>query len=105
MAVLYFKSMNQDKTGLWLAAILVLLTVIILGVFVGFRGMSGLNDARPERPIFERPMPVEPDGGPGGVVCTMEAKQCPDGSFVGRSGPNCEFAACPGPSVQLEVNP
>lgn len=29
------------------------------------------------------------------VVCTMEAKMCPDGSFVGRSGPNCEFKACP----------
>ena len=29
------------------------------------------------------------------VACTMEAKLCPDGSYVGRSGPNCEFAACP----------
>ena len=29
------------------------------------------------------------------IACTMEAKICPDGSAVGRSGPNCEFAACP----------
>jgi len=29
------------------------------------------------------------------VFCTMEAKQCPDGSYVGRGGPKCEFAACP----------
>lgn len=29
------------------------------------------------------------------VMCTMEAKLCPDGSYVGRSGPKCEFAACP----------
>lgn len=28
-------------------------------------------------------------------ACTMEAKICPDGSAVGRTGPNCEFAACP----------
>ena len=28
-------------------------------------------------------------------ACTDEAKMCPDGSYVGRSGPNCEFAACP----------
>jgi len=28
-------------------------------------------------------------------ACTMEAKQCPDGSYVGRGGPNCEFATCP----------
>ena len=25
----------------------------------------------------------------------MEAKFCPDGSAVGRTGPNCEFAECP----------
>ena len=30
------------------------------------------------------------------VVCTMDAKLCPDGvTYVGRSGPNCEFDACP----------
>lgn len=29
------------------------------------------------------------------VACTMEAKLCSDGSAVGRTGPNCEFASCP----------
>ncbi|MCX6720914.1 MAG: hypothetical protein NTW11_03875 [Candidatus Staskawiczbacteria bacterium] len=29
------------------------------------------------------------------VACTEEAKICPDGSAVGRTGPNCEFAQCP----------
>jgi hypothetical protein len=28
------------------------------------------------------------------VMCTMDAMQCTDGSWVGRSGPNCEFV-CP----------
>ncbi len=28
-------------------------------------------------------------------ACTMEAKLCPDGSYVGRTGPNCEFTPCP----------
>ena len=28
------------------------------------------------------------------VACTADAMQCPDGSYVGRSGPNCEFV-CP----------
>jgi len=32
---------------------------------------------------------------PQDVACTMEAKLCPDGSAIGRSGPNCEFTACP----------
>jgi hypothetical protein len=29
------------------------------------------------------------------IACTTEAKQCPDGSYVGRTGPNCEFTECP----------
>jgi len=29
------------------------------------------------------------------VFCTADAKLCPDGSAVGRVGPNCEFAPCP----------
>jgi len=31
--------------------------------------------------------------------CTMEAKLCPDGSAVGRTGPDCEFAPCPSGEV------
>lgn len=29
------------------------------------------------------------------IACTMEALMCPDGSYVGRSGPSCAFPACP----------
>jgi len=32
---------------------------------------------------------------PSPVACTLEAKLCPDGSAVGRTGPKCEFAECP----------
>jgi|GEM_PF-3303255 len=28
------------------------------------------------------------------VACTMDAQMCPDGTYVGRSGPACEFAPC-----------
>ena len=28
------------------------------------------------------------------VACTQDAMQCPDGSYVGRVSPSCEFAAC-----------
>ena len=37
---------------------------------------------------------------PAGAVCTRDARICPDGSSVGRSGPNCEFAACPEPAAK-----
>lgn len=45
----------------------------------------------PEDPDTKINEPENPDG----IVCTMEVKQCPDGSFVGREGPNCEFKKCP----------
>ncbi|MBI2063276.1 MAG: tryptophan-rich sensory protein [Candidatus Yanofskybacteria bacterium] len=32
---------------------------------------------------------------PDTVFCTQDAKLCSDGSYVGRTGPNCEFALCP----------
>lgn len=42
---------------------------------------------------------IKPVPTPKPIACTMEAKLCPDGSFVGRTEPNCEFAACPQPSA------
>lgn len=32
---------------------------------------------------------------PEPIACTEEARLCPDGSSVGRTGANCEFATCP----------
>lgn len=29
------------------------------------------------------------------TFCTQDAKICPDGSYVSRTAPNCEFAPCP----------
>ncbi len=38
-------------------------------------------------------------GNPG-QACSTEAMICPDGTAVGRTGPNCEFEPCPaGPTV------
>jgi hypothetical protein len=34
------------------------------------------------------------DSGIGEIICTADAMLCPDGTYVGRSGPNCEFL-CP----------
>lgn len=37
--------------------------------------------------------------------CTMEAKICPDGTAVGRAGPNCEFAPCPTQVLHVTQTP
>ncbi len=32
---------------------------------------------------------------PVNIFCTLDAKECPDGTFVSRVAPKCEFAPCP----------
>lgn len=52
-------------------------------------------------PPRHEPVPVVDSGaGPDDdvVMCTMDAMMCPDGTYVGRSGPNCEFV-CPSSSA------
>lgn len=63
------------KSALWIIGIL----VVIIGVSAYFmRDTDSVENA---------------DGQT--VACTMDAKMCPDGSYVGRVAPNCQFAACP----------
>lgn len=45
-------------------------------------------------PVPAIPSPTTP------VACTTEAKLCSNGSYVSRTGPNCEFATCPTISIQ-----
>ena len=39
-----------------------------------------------------------------GVVCTQDVKECPDGSFVSRVAPDCNFASCPGEKEGILVS-
>jgi hypothetical protein len=57
----------------------------------GFALAACSDPAPPATPTTQEPPPMK--------ACSMEAKLCPDGSSVGREGPNCEFAACPGGAV------
>jgi hypothetical protein len=36
------------------------------------------------------------------MACPMDAKLCPSGSYVSRTGPNCEFAACPANNINCK---
>ena len=64
-------------TMIVLVALTTLMSIFVVGYYYG------KNYNNPNAPID------------GGVVCTQEAKICPDGSAVGRSGPKCEFSDCP----------
>lgn len=62
--------------------------------YVGGRTRAKLNQLyrcnQTPTPLPTNPTPTLP------VACTMDAMLCPDGkTYVGRTGPKCEFAACP----------
>lgn len=71
-------------------ALIVFVSLPIIAFLFGMRYqvmLSGANNVPAPSPIVALPT-EEPIG------CTMEAKICPDGSSVGRTGPNCEFEKC-----------
>jgi hypothetical protein len=41
------------------------------------------------------PIPSDQIVVPSSVACAQDARLCPDGTYVGRTGPNCEFMSCP----------
>jgi hypothetical protein len=69
----------KNRTAVWIVVVLILL----VGAYLYFTRTKNATDT------------IVADQ----VACTMEAKLCPDGSSVGRSGPDCAFAACPTPVV------
>jgi hypothetical protein len=48
--------------------------------------------------FFYRSITEQPTGP---VACTADAKLCPDGTGLGRTGPSCAFPACPPPNVEF----
>ncbi|MFM2339939.1 MAG: hypothetical protein RLZZ360_575 [Candidatus Parcubacteria bacterium] len=67
---------------------LIALTVALLVLVVFFGGLM-IGRVTAPQPEGMVPSPL-----PEGTMCKQDAMQCPDGSYVGRTGPNCEFV-CP----------
>jgi len=90
-AVTYFFS-NNEKMLVGLGAVLAML---ILSTGVYFLLQPKVQPAGDVLlPTLEDIESLFQDDGiePGG--CTGDVKQCPDGKYVGRTGPNCEFTEC-----------
>jgi len=70
--------MNKKISTPLAISIIVVLAVSVIGVVLAYQYyfMPKISDQKP-------------------IACTKEAKICPDGSTVGRTGPNCEFTPCP----------
>lgn len=72
----------NTKVSTPITIITIVIALIIVGIGVWY-----------VRPQYQNNTIGPGDG--GGIACTQDAKECPDGSYVGRTGPHCEFAACP----------
>lgn len=69
-----------DKVKLKLYFLIIIAVILTLGAYA----------------IYLAAMSPLPGTAVSPAECTMEAKRCPDGTYVGRTGPNCAFARCPG---------
>lgn len=71
-------------------------TSLVVALMLTLSACSADQSAAPGASTANKiePPPPPPMAGEG-IACPMDAKQCSDGSFVSRSGPRCEFAACP----------
>lgn len=61
----------------------------------GFSIQTNIESPSKLNVLFSKFKLIESKNTPSPVACTMEAKICPGGSSVSRTGPNCEFAPCP----------
>jgi hypothetical protein len=88
---------GATKPIFWIIGTLAVVVLVATAAVIGYLAATrGIGQPAPPSPATALP---QPSTEPGGVACTMEAKLCPDGSSVGRSGPNCEFAPCPTPTA------
>jgi hypothetical protein len=83
------------------AGILVMLGALFYAYWLGYSAFTKINEeaekARQEMQALE-----EKRKSGDMIACTQEAKLCPDGSAVGRTGPKCEFAPCPGEEIPVD---
>lgn len=65
----------------------IVLSLAIVAIILGGYAVWTTTLVKPEE------IPANPET-PQGTICTMDAMQCGDGSWVGRTGPDCQFV-CP----------
>lgn len=77
----------MKNTIVWIVIVLVLIVAIVSSLILFFSTQN-----QEDRNTSEQ------------VFCTQDAMHCPDGSYVGRVAPSCNFAACPGSNTYDNVD-
>ncbi len=102
----------NTKTRILIGILFIIILTLLAIVIAGAREKVTATIQNGDSPIAGIVNPETPPTGntSGGgmdaqpIACTMDARMCPDGSYVGRSGPNCEFV-CPGTPVVDPIAP
>lgn len=68
---------------------------IALAVLLALAGCQSPAPAKSGKPSPAGPPPPPMTAESDPVMCPADVRTCADGSHVSRSGPRCEFAACP----------
>lgn len=68
--------------------------VLILIIIATIAGIGGYF-------VYEKSLTSQRSPMPTQVACTQDSKLCPDGTSVGRVGPNCDFSPCPTQELDL----
>jgi len=84
---MFYSLMNGGKKHIRLSFMIFFAVLLLAGIFFWFQSF--------------RQRPIKNNNRNQPVACTMEAKLCPDGSYVGRTGLNCFFSPCP----QVKIKP
>lgn len=88
---------RMNKSVLIYSALTVF-SVLVVATTTGFVGYGlGKRDAKLSTPTLPTPTEIP--------TCAQDTFACPDGTTVGRTGENCEFAACPSPTPWPTVTP
>lgn len=80
------KKLNQKGFAPLVVIVIMVIAVAIGGYFVVRSRVTVAPTSSPT---------ISPSQSSTNYACTQEAKLCPDGSYVSRTGPKCEFAPCP----------
>lgn len=71
------------------------LIAFLVGGFILSKNKAPENNLPKEEVSTPSIRPTQTENSDENIFCTQDAKLCPDGSYVGRSGPKCEFTPCP----------
>jgi len=85
--------------------IIIILAAVAVGIYAIGKNIDATMPGNPQIPRQSGiPTNTNAPGLPGEqVFCTMDAKMCPDGSYVGRVPPRCEYAMCPAGTASQPV--